>query len=332
LYIPPVRQGDNTIKWGHVMLVGDSEAYWLGGDGTTINSCAAYPNGSLGFTGIANSKYYMVVRWDGSNPDIHYIEEADDAAWSTELATTIGGTASFIRLLMAKRTSDKLIAFRGSAGTVEVRIAPTGIGGGWIAATTPPSGPNWYEAYRQAGMHVTGNIWLAFSYQSPNLNHIWRTTDDGDTWSHVKDVGTWLGDSSLEIWDVDYNPNSGRIIAVGGRDYANGSCLIIYSDDDGATWDVVNTLTNTNTAHFDRLSFMYNVHYCGGNTWVGSGPIVSSELSQIAVSHDDGMNWTMVVPVNAEHTQLYAMGTDGKQWYAIGVSNKLLKSLCLISA
>lgn len=120
---------------------------------------------------------------------------------------------------------------------------------------------------------------------------------DGATWSVSS------GDVGDTYYDMDFDPSSGRIVAVGNYlnysstrsaayDYSDGRSSVIYSDDNGATWVRPNLTSGTN----GTANIRYHNHR--------------------SVAYGNGL-W--VVPPGYEAHSMYS--TDGANWYSSNVDS-----------
>ncbi|MBS1921653.1 MAG: exo-alpha-sialidase [Bacteroidetes bacterium] len=104
---------------------------------------------------------------------------------------------------------------------------------------------------------------------SPIRVRMCKSTDNGATWTAPVDLtnqiyGSGCADATRKNWYAVWiasgrqtQLNSGRLVAVAGVRATSASTInntIIYSDDHGTTWSVVNTLTNTNPGGVDGFT------------------------------------------------------------------------------
>lgn len=106
------------------------------------------------------------------------------------------------------------------------------------------------------------NTW----YGAGNFGTVWRSTDNGASWSKWRDSGSHIH------YGVDVNPYTGKVLTasgLGGIIEVNPGMVQRY--DPGS-------------------KEVYDIAYCGGSDWVACG-----DNGQMLVSHDDGVTWTAAV-------------------------------------
>jgi hypothetical protein len=110
-----------------------------------------------------------------------------------------------------------------------VATAPTSVG---MPADPAPAQPNPWRLQATLGGVITD---LAFptstvGYASAELGRVWKTTDGGETWTVIMDLGFpyyWYGVNALSENDV----------VISGFDNSNWRGLLRWSHDGGQTWD-----------------------------------------------------------------------------------------------
>jgi len=103
------------------------------------------------------------------------------------------------------------------------------------------------------------NTW----YGCGNFGTIWRSTDNGASWSKWADTGSEIH------YGIDVNPTTGKVMTASGL---------------GGIIEISPTMTRR---YSPGVKEIYEIAYVGGTDWLASG-----DNGQILVSHDDGLTWT----------------------------------------
>jgi hypothetical protein len=201
-----------------------------------------------------------------------------DGSWSTD--SGLGGSGSLFRLATKFPSSDSIMAHRGNSLT----FCPTGVGGTWATPTTPPSG---ITGIASGLVWIGGSNWIFGAKSTGSGTRIFLSTDDGDNWTEVaaSPLTTFLGS------DINVNQNTGAIVAVGEQDVA-AVAMILRSTDNGATFTPSTINYPPALTSLDKK--LYRVIYVAGTTWVAAGTTGHADMSNIVVSHDDGVTWDYV--------------------------------------
>jgi len=329
------RKGTD-ISAGEFGVFNPSVGYWLG---TNSVSTATYYS-TDGWTwaagnalsaacdvklAIDTSNYIAVVN---SNQDLNYSADAGITAWTTVASATIGGAGNIQRVATKYPDSDFLILMRNSSGTINTRIASSGVAGSWAAATTDPIPAGSSDTLWDLVYTGSSNTWLAlFSDSSGPTTTLSISTDDGDTWSNT-DISSAIG--GTRGFGMDYHRESGRLIVCG-----DAGDELWYSDDLGTTW-------TQSTVDFKGLSTPTNdlreVRYLGGNMWavVLVSWIVSSAgaTETLLVSLDDGETWGVPdvfgIDITGGTGSIKQISSDGRKVTLFGTSGTNIHSLSTI--
>ncbi len=222
----------------------------------------------------------------------------DGATWSQELSATIGGAGDVYSLCTKYPDSNFLIALRDNNVP---RIAASGIGGGWVAATTPPA----VKSIPIRVLYHEGSTWVIGAADVGYTGFkTYVSDDDGDTWAASGGAPT----AGSKFYDMAINPETGVLVVVG--ETAGGLPAIEYSTDLGETWSGAGGLLPPYSLALG------SVYYLGGDLWVcvGEWGAFLNERLLIGVSTDDGATW---IPADtfdlalADCKSLTAIACDG---------------------
>ena len=147
-------------------------------------------------------------------------------------------------------------------------------------------GESWQLVYQASGSGSFIKMDLNTLNQSilaiMNNGNVVRSTDDGDSWNNVSFPNV--------VAAMDYNPTSGRWVAVG---YLG---LAMYSDDGGASWIQGSGIASIG---LDDVCFVEN-----------SQTIVAISETSIYRSSDGGVSYVLID--NTFNTDLVTISADGK--------------------
>ncbi len=147
-------------------------------------------------------------------------------------------------------------------------------------------GDSWYLVHHASGsgsfnkmnINTLGSSVLAIT----NNGSVVRSSDNGDTWSDVSFPNV--------VSAIDYNPTSGRWVAVGSFG------LAMYSDDGGVSWIQGSGVASVG---LDDVCFVEN-----------SLTIVAITETSIYRSSDGGVNYELVE--NTSNSNIISISSDGK--------------------
>ena len=197
-------------------------------------------------------------------------------------------------------------AFNGTptSGTAPLTVSFTD------QSTGSPTGWAWYfgdENYTQTWTQMTaGAGWLARSHHSSvvmpdgsivlmggwnsdttNLNDVWKSTDNGETWTQVTRSAGWSardGPSSVVMPD-------GSIVLMGGRVGAVSFKNDVWrSTDNGATWIQVNASAGWSARSYHSSVVMPD----GSIVLMGGYTFNSGRTNDVWRSTDNGATWTQM--------------------------------------
>ena len=181
-------------------------------------------------------------------------------------------------------------------------------GNGRYVVTTngPGSGHVMVARYSDDG----GNTWTQTSF--PSMNSVYKMIHNGTNFVAIgggdhkivysPDGVSWsvsTGDIGYYYEGIDFDPTTGRIVAVGNYlnhsstrsstyDYADGHSSVIYSDDNGATWTKPSLTYNSGSKQGTR-NIRYHNHRSiafGNGLWV-----VASSYEAASMYSTDGATW-----------------------------------------
>lgn len=236
--------------------------------------------------------------------------------WTSESEATIGGTGACYCIGTKYPSSDYTIVARNS-----VRIASTGVGGGWAAPTTGAS----YTTEPRTVTWLGGSTWLLLG-STAGTSQAFISTDDGDNWAAATHPSTI---EAMTLYSSAYNSTTGRYIAVGGD--SSDQSIIVYTDNNGTSWSKVGTigfiknpaLTGTDTS-------LFWIKYLGDSVWVAGGNKYDSEHHNVMVSFNDGLIWNAIMVKKLSSGSINSVitaGFDGKQVVAAGAGGVSVRSL-----
>lgn len=277
----------------------------------------------------AIDELYYIMASDGTADDLKYTSDPT-GAWSTIVSATIGGSGNMTVIATKYPTSRMCILSRNSGGSMAVRIASTTILGTWTGPTTPPpSVPT--GAFGKALFWASGTTWLLL-VNTPSADYanmkLYKSLDDGDTWANVSGAAAPWASGDDAARHAAYNPDTGRIVAVGAYLDTVQKARCVYSDDLGDTWTV--STINTPDAFIDGS--LDQVYYCGGNAWAALWDNYDAPSKRtILISTDDGVNWYEADMDNAGlgTNDLTVMACDGRRMLAIGTNGAAVKSMAI---
>jgi hypothetical protein len=223
------------------------------------------------------------------------------------------------------------------------RVGPTSLAG--RQTTTKPQvtaadfgqwsfiGPPNYLNTAYAGSIWTGRV-TSVAVDPADANHwligaaqggVWDSHDAGATWQPRTD-----GQPSLAIGAIAFSPTSPNVVYAGtgeakfiGWTYAGAGML--RSDDSGATWSVVNTITFARASVRGILVHPADPNIVVAGTARGAAGrdldfVTSAPIYGVQRSTDGGRTWTL--PLRGEVSDLVRHPADfSRQYVAIGAPN-----------
>lgn len=281
---------------------------------STVTSLAQTPRAG---TAAIDGSYYIIGTILN---DIEYSNDAG-ATWAVKTSATIGGSGELRSIHTKYPDSDYAVVARGSAGSVTIRIASSGITGSWAAATTqPPSVPA--SAFAKTLIYCGATTWmlLVCDLTTGDQTKLYKSTDDADTWTAVS--GLSFSASAYGAASIAYSRETERLVVCGSAATSGNEEYIAYSDDLGDSWTAA-TIDKNGIALSDPVQHAY---YCGGNTWLATAQEFDLATSQtIYVSTDNAENWK-IADVNGaavtggpsvySHPQIVC---DGRQVMVLGL-------------
>ncbi|GAB5536924.1 MAG: hypothetical protein Rubg2KO_31730 [Rubricoccaceae bacterium] len=167
------------------------------------------------------------------------------------------------------------IAYRAGTQTliaVQSSLGPT--------LRSTDGGRTWQESSQdldlRAVTHAEGAVWYATEYGAQDPDRVFRSDDDGLTFTPLS-----LPENGRALTDVEFRDASTGIVVDQGNG-SSGSGSIWRTTDGGATWTKV--LRAHNTIH---------VTYAGDDTWFVTGGRRDSP-ERVLRSTDDGLTWANI--------------------------------------
>ncbi len=120
-----------------------------------------------------------------------------------------------------------------------------------------------------------------------NPSDVWRSTDDGATWTEMNASGGWPG----REWFCSVVMPDDSIVIMGGSNLDTFYNDVWRSTDDGATWTEM-----TANAGWEPRELFSAVGMPDGSIVVMGGQGASQEFNDIWRSTDNGATWTQTIP------------------------------------
>lgn len=149
------------------------------------------------------------------------------------------------------------------------------VSGGDVAEVIGSGDGNAVSVYAVAyggSCQANPNTW----YGCGNFGTVWRSTDNGGSWSKWRDSGSHIH------YGIDVNPTTGKVLCASGL---------------GGVMEVSPGMTQRYNPGAKEI---YEIAYCGGADWVACG-----DNGQIIVSHDDGATWSAATMPSGTGGTLY---------------------------
>lgn len=149
------------------------------------------------------------------------------------------------------------------------------VSGGHVAEVTGTGDANAVSVYAVAyggTCQANPNTW----YGAGNFGTVWRSTDNGASWSKWRDSGSHIH------YGIDVNPYSGKVICASGL---------------GGLYEVNPGMVQRYNPGAKEI---YEVAWVGGTDWVAAG-----DNGQVLVSHNDGVSWSQAVAPSGTGGTLY---------------------------
>lgn len=264
-----------------------TNTYYSDDEGTTWTAGTALAANSVPDV-IGIDKGYIIT--GNNNNDLQYSTDGV-AAWSTVTSATIGGSGSLQYLCTKYPLDDYIMVARGTSNA-DMRYSSS-ITGTWAGSSLG----NPANTRPHTLLYLTGSTWACFvrndNSNEGELAKVYISTNDGVNWSATSQIFPTGSVGALNLEQMAYNPNTGRLIVAGRKNLlaspADG--VLYYSDDLGTTWTLATINNNRpNTSSYNLLKCIY---YCGGTSWMATlfGYADSATNNVIYVSTDDGINW-----------------------------------------
>jgi len=166
-----------------------------------------------------------------------------------------------------------------------------------VTLISTDGGINWNElssasTYQFQSLSCYGTTWIASSIDANNNALFWRSTNDGTSWTHFKSkfvVFNWEQYFQSYYGPAIHTFACNGSIWVGCSVVVGGNAILIYSNDDGVTWQ---PSANGNTIFTDTLALCSSVAWDDTNgKWVAVG----RGISVVAYS-TNGIHWTAYNP------------------------------------
>lgn len=273
------------------VAVGDDGLGWWSPDGKSWT--ASDPGGTDALRGIAYGGDRFVTV--GSNGAAFWSEDGKAGNWTDSgpvtaerLRAIAYGNSTFITVGNAVTLS----------GVGEVWWSPDGVS--WTASTTLPAAEE--DLYSVA---FGNNIFIAAGNSAVGNTLVWRSADNGVTWSSASLSGT----TEFCVRGITYN-GTDRFVAVGFQDLTPDIAKVWTSVDDGLNWTEITPA---------GLGALYAVAY-------GSGNFVAVGTAGLAAySTDNGATWNDSSPGSTASIRditywngtFVAVGDDAQVWWSV---------------
>jgi hypothetical protein len=232
--------------------------------------------------------------------------------------TVPGLTGDSVTSIHFKTNLEGVIGLGTGVGTSIARVMKTNDGGAtWLPTTSLGLSNNIAPKYRQEGVFRDGNLIIA-----ANRSTILKSTDGGTSWTQVY---CWSGNvcnfSNTPVangrhltWNIDIN-GTRKFWATGENNE------IVYSTDNGTTWQVLNSHIYTastpypkwNAAHFYTPSNGFigsigDVNYLNGqNIKIYQVAGITESISESETSDSESNIWISAIWTNYELPQCYRL-------------------------
>ena len=247
-------------------------------------SSVAMPDGSI----VLMGGYTFGSTTDGDVNDVW--QSTNDGALWTELTANAGWSARVDHSSVV--TTDGSIVLMGGYGIHDDYLndvwKSTDDGATWTEMTSNAAWPGRYSfssvAMPDGSIVVMGGV----GYNAVVFNDVWRSTDDGATWTEMTPGAGWsarCSQSSVVMPD-------GSIVLMGGTSYQGDNPVyrndVWRSTDDGATW----TEITANAGWSGRANFGAVTMQDGSILVMGGSPPNNAGLNDVWRSTDNGATWT----------------------------------------
>jgi protein involved in polysaccharide export with SLBB domain len=146
----------------------------------------------------------------------------------------------------------------------EVETTSGGSGLGWVATN---GGDGWGVAYDGT---IAGQLYATSGFWSPApCTRMFRSTDDGVSWSEVTPWGTTT-DSGCYLAPVVCDPSTGGIVYVGG------SQNLWQSQDGAGTWRIIAAIAGAGNASVAPANGNHVVYPVGNQVWLSTNAMAAS--------------------------------------------------------
>jgi photosystem II stability/assembly factor-like uncharacterized protein len=198
------------------------------------------------------------------------------------------------------------IEYRGIASDGTQRLVAVGNNGRVIVSTD--LGKTWQSGSSGTTYDLNGIVYSAPRFIAVGSRTILTSSDGGMTWTSSTHP------SILRHYDVAAD-SKGRVIVCGGGPggVPNIPGIILTSADGGLSF------TESN---YKNIMWMFGIGGNGQGTWMAVG----GTLAYVAISTDDGVNWTINNILNSNKTRKAVAHAGGSTWFASGYSGVMFRT------
>jgi hypothetical protein len=244
----------------------------------------------------------------GTADGFTYQNGASFTAWNNRNNAALG-TSGGVYALECK-ADDSMFMIVDQYNTVRYAATP------WSSFSSPTTPPVATSGGKKRLVYAEGSTWYLLSQDTAASDVIYRTTDDGVTWSSLTNQPTFVGSRHLNAIAYDYQAQ--RLVVAGNTSAIATSAVpqIEYTDNAGATAWNVSTFTEV-IAPTGNHCILVDVWFAGRGHYV----IATSESQGLLVSCNGGEHWTYSSDLDGFANDTFVgrcLGCDGNKIIVVG--------------